>query len=179
MNCPKCDILLEVVRNVYAKQLQQRCLKVCGEVSRSISGLRVIKLAQTLGTGVVSTSGIIKLCSKSGLTFIKPYTGKWSQGLRGKLIFTGISNGITAYFWIKAIGYGIVSLTVLAIAILFGLSLPLITRQIFKKRLVSACKKFWESKPEIEDQYPPIIEPSNLEETPSLIREEEPLRARY
>ena len=69
----------------------------------------------------------------------------WNKKTR-KLVFKGLSTALTTIFWIQAIGYEVMSLSMLAIALLTATVPSLIISKILENAIKVKTKLFWGSK---------------------------------
>jgi len=82
----------------------------------------------------------------SGLSIAQPRMGKnWNAKTR-KLVFKGLSTALTSVLWIQAIGFEVMSLSMLAVALLTATVPALIISKIFENMIKVKTKLFWGSK---------------------------------
>jgi hypothetical protein len=144
--CPNCDLTLKEAEELYAESLAKKALNTSKEVVESVDGLSLSDIASSLGEGITPAIDIIEIITFSGLALIQPRVSKtWSKKTRS-LIFTGLQTTIYSLFWFQAVGVGTVSLTMLVIAILSGIFLPIIFGKVLGDNIKEKVRVFWDSK---------------------------------
>ena len=144
--CPKCNLAYEEAKIIYAKNIENTSLNVCEEIVNSSSALSVYNITQKLGSGAVPTTSIVSVLLSAGLSMANPRVGKnWNKKTR-KLVFKGLSTSLTIIFWIQAIGFEVMSLSMLAIALLTATVPSLIISKILENMIKVKTKLFWGSK---------------------------------
>jgi hypothetical protein len=144
--CPNCMITLEEAEELYAKSLVDKTLDSCKEVVDSVSGLSLSNIARSFSEGETPTFSILSVMTSSGLTLIQPRVSKeWRDETR-KLIFTGLRTAIYSLFWIQACGIETLSLVMLAVAIVSGLMIPILTSKIHGNNIKKKASDYWKSK---------------------------------
>lgn len=147
--CPNCHITLEESKEIFRKNLEQSSLNVCQEIVNSTSILSVYDISQKIGIGTIPTTSIISVLISSGLSLAQPRVGKnWSAKTR-KLVFRGLSTALTSVLWIQAVGYEVISLSMLAIAILTATIPAFIISKIIENMIIIKTKLYWGSKIEV------------------------------
>ena len=144
--CPGCHITVEESQEIYAKTLEQKSLNVCEEIINSASTLSVYGIAQNIGAGTIPTTSIVSVLINSGLSIAQPRMGKsWNAKTR-KLVFKGLSTALTSVLWVQAIGFEVISLSMLAVALLTATVPALIISKILENMIKVKTKLFWGSK---------------------------------
>ena len=144
-SCPACSLSQEKAQEMYAKALEEKSLMVCKEVVDSANALSVYKIAEKVGTGIVPTTSIISVLLKSGLCIAAPRVGKsWNEKTR-KLIVKSLSNAITAVLWIQAVGYDVISVSMLVMALLTATIPALIISKIIENIIKERSRLQWGS----------------------------------
>ena len=130
-----------MVRARASNALNVIALRVSKDLVDSVSVLNVSSIALSLGMGIMPTMDIISVLSGAGLTLAQPRVAKdWSAKTR-KLVFQGLSTSLFSIFWIQACGIDVVSISMLAVAIVSGFVLPILISKLFSNRITSHIKK--------------------------------------
>jgi len=142
--CPNCNMSREEALALYSKSLMNKSLNACKEVVDSVSGMSLSSIANNLGEGITPTTDIISVLTFSGLTLVQPRVAKsWRKKTRN-LVFAGVRTTIFSLFWIQACGIEVISLTMLIIALLSGMLLPMLINTVLGNNIKEKVKIFWE-----------------------------------
>ena len=144
--CPGCQITLDEAKIIFAQNLEKKSLNACEEIVNSASTLSVYNITQKIGSGIVPTTSIVSVLLSTGLTLANPRVGKTWNAKTRKLVFKGLSSALTAIFWIQAIGFEVMSLSMLAVALLTATVPALIISKILENMIKVKTKLFWGSK---------------------------------
>jgi len=144
--CPGCQITLDEAKIIFAQNLEKKSLNACEEIVNSASSLSVYNITQKIGSGIVPTTSIVSVLLSAGLSLATPRVGKTWNAKTRKLVFKGLSTALTVIFWIQAIGFEVMSLSMLAVALLTATVPSLIISKILENMIKVKTKLFWGSK---------------------------------